>query len=311
MIPILESAGYRVLAPDLIGFGKSDKPSSPDYLTTERLVDWFCEWMESLDIRQATIVGQDWGGIITLRVLARYANTDRIAAYVAAGTVLPTGDPSVGRTPYSFYAWKTINRWTRGLQPHNFPLAQTCGRLSCKLIDFSKRVLSTVFFFIPRVVWTYLALMFYMLTFVVFGCPDGPGGIVAMDVHDGKRRLTKAEIQAYNAPYPDKSYTAALRALPDLVCTDDNDPLGSQLLSREENKKAWEILRTWNRPFLTVFGTRDHMLKGVQSLLIKVIPGAKNHAHTTLDAGHFIQESAGEELAEIVRNFLSKIAERR
>ncbi len=90
MIPILASAGHRVIAPDLVGFGRSDKPARIEDYSYARHVAWISGLVEALDLREATIFGQDWGGLIGLRVAVE--NDDRFARIVAANTGLPTGD---------------------------------------------------------------------------------------------------------------------------------------------------------------------------------------------------------------------------
>ncbi|MFZ4602089.1 MAG: haloalkane dehalogenase [Caulobacterales bacterium] len=87
MIPILTGAGFRVLAPDLIGFGRSDKPTRREDYTYARHVDWLTQWFDATGLSGATFVGQDWGGLIGLRVVA--ARPDRFARIVVANTGLP------------------------------------------------------------------------------------------------------------------------------------------------------------------------------------------------------------------------------
>ena len=90
MIPPLVAAGYRTIAPDLIGFGRSDKPADVGAHSYQAHVDWVRALLTTLDVRDATLVGQDWGGLIGLRLLAE--DGDRFRAAVAANTGLPTGD---------------------------------------------------------------------------------------------------------------------------------------------------------------------------------------------------------------------------
>ncbi len=87
MIPILTKAGYRVLAPDLIGFGRSDKLASREDYTYSGHVDWVSQWLNGLDIEGVTMMCQDWGGLIGLRVLGD--NTKRFKRLVVANTALP------------------------------------------------------------------------------------------------------------------------------------------------------------------------------------------------------------------------------
>ncbi|MCW2722261.1 haloalkane dehalogenase [Pseudonocardia sp.] len=91
MIPVLAGAGFRAVAPDLVGFGRSDKPTEISDHSYARHVEWLRSLaFDVLDVRDVTLVGQDWGGLIGLRLLAEHP--DRFAAAVAANTGLPTGD---------------------------------------------------------------------------------------------------------------------------------------------------------------------------------------------------------------------------
>jgi haloalkane dehalogenase len=91
VIPVLAGAGLRVVAPDLIGFGRSDKPAEVADHTYARQVEWVRGALfDALDLSDVTIVGHDWGGLIGLRLLAEHG--DRFASFVATNTGLPTGD---------------------------------------------------------------------------------------------------------------------------------------------------------------------------------------------------------------------------
>src|SRR3990172_4393807 len=90
MIPIIADAGHRVIVPDLIGFGRSDKPSEKSDYTFQRHVDLLTSFVDQLDLRDVTMFGQDWGSLIGLRVAAE--NPDRFARIVIGNGGLPTGD---------------------------------------------------------------------------------------------------------------------------------------------------------------------------------------------------------------------------
>jgi haloalkane dehalogenase len=108
MIPVLTAAGLRAIAPDLVGFGRSDKPAQRTDYTYQRHVDWMQRAViDGLDLRGATFVGQDWGGLIGLRLVAE--NADRFARAVAANTMLPTGDRHPGD---AFLAWQKYSQET-------------------------------------------------------------------------------------------------------------------------------------------------------------------------------------------------------
>jgi len=107
MIPVLVDAGLRTVAPDLVGCGRSDKPVARDDYTYQRHVDWMAALLAALDLREATLVGQDWGGLIGLRLVAEHP--DRFARVVAANTFLPTGDRDPGD---AFRAWQRFSQET-------------------------------------------------------------------------------------------------------------------------------------------------------------------------------------------------------
>ena len=107
MIPVLTAAGHRVLAPDLVGFGRSDKPARQRDYTYERHVAWMAGWMEAVELQDATLVCQDWGSLIGLRLDAEHP--DRFARIVLANGGLPTGDQEM---PRAFLLWQAFARWT-------------------------------------------------------------------------------------------------------------------------------------------------------------------------------------------------------
>jgi haloalkane dehalogenase len=97
LIPILAGAGLRPIAPDLVGFGRSDKPAGIDDHTYARHVEWVRAFaFDALDLTGVTVVGQDWGGLIGLRLVAEHP--DRFARIVAANTGLPTGTQQMSQT---------------------------------------------------------------------------------------------------------------------------------------------------------------------------------------------------------------------
>ncbi|WP_050928334.1 haloalkane dehalogenase [Aestuariivita boseongensis] len=234
MIPIFAQAGHRVIAPDLIGFGKSDKPAQRSDYTYQRHVDWMTDWLTALDLRHITLVCQDWGGLIGLRLVA--AMPERFDRVVTANTALPTGDQPMGE---AFESWRA----------------------------FSQEV------------------------------PVFPAGKI---VYGGTtKKIDEAEIAAYDAPFPDESYKAGARQFPTLVPSRPDDP------ASQPNREAWEVLRTFDKPWLTAFGADDKVMAGVDKVFQKLIPGAAGQPHTILpDAGHFLQEDVGPELAALVNQFI-------
>ena len=105
MIAGLSADGHRVLAPDLIGFGRSDKPAERSDYTYARHVDWTTQWLEALDLQHVTLFCQDWGGLIGLRLVA--AHPDRFDRVVVANSFLPTGDRDPGD---AFRMWREFSQ---------------------------------------------------------------------------------------------------------------------------------------------------------------------------------------------------------
>ena len=235
MIPILVAAGHRVLAVDLIGFGRSDKPSARADYTYERHVGWMQSWLEQVNLTDTTLVCQDWGGLIGLRLVAE--NPRRFARVVAANTMLPTGDHDPGE---AFLNWQKFSQ-----EVPEFPAGKIIG--AAVTLDL-------------------------------------PADIIA----------------AYDAPFPDERYKEGARQFPLLVPTAPDNP------AREKNLAAWEVLKQWQKPFLTAFSDSDPITRGGDKVFQKLVPGAAGQAHTTIaNGGHFLQEDQGEALAQVVAGFIT------
>lgn len=105
MIPLLVDAGFRCLAPDLIGFGKSDKPDDQAFYTYDRHVSWLKQWRDAVVPQTAALFCQDWGGLLGLRMVGE--EPDRFSCVVASNTFLPTGG---GQASPGFLAWREFAR---------------------------------------------------------------------------------------------------------------------------------------------------------------------------------------------------------
>jgi haloalkane dehalogenase len=105
MIPGIVEAGHRVVAPDLIGFGRSDKPTQKSDYTFQRHVDWMTSWLEQVDLQNITFFGQDWGALIGLRLVAE--NPDRFDRVVIGNGGLPTGE---GTPNDAFLRWQKFSQ---------------------------------------------------------------------------------------------------------------------------------------------------------------------------------------------------------
>jgi len=234
VIPIIVHAGYRAVAPDLVGFGRSDKPSDRKDYTYQRHVDWMQKWLARMDLKGITLIGQDWGGLIGLRLVAN--DPDRFARVVVANTGLPTGDHPVTD---AFLGWRKFS-----IETPEFPVG----------------------------------------VIVNAGCMSG---------------LPPEVIAAYDAPFPDESYKEGARVFPLLVPIAPDDP------AAPDNRKAWEVLQKFDKPFLTAFSDGDPITRGGEKVFQNLVPGAKGQPHTIVQGGgHFLQEDRGEELARVIVEFM-------
>lgn len=236
MIPICVAAGHRVIAPDLIGFGKSDKPGEMSEYSYQRHMEWLQQFIDTLRLDRITLVCQDWGSLLGLRLAAE--NEARFRAIVIGNGMLPTGDQKV---PAAFHLWKNFARFSPW-----FPIS--------RIVDAG--------------------------TF---------------------KSLSRDERRAYDAPFPSTRFKAGARAFPRLVPVRPDDP------ASDANRKAWEVLKHWKKPFLTTFSNGDPITRGGDRYLQERIPGAANQPHITLKGGHFLQEDAGAEFAHAINKLLKTI----
>ena len=107
-------------------------------------------------------------------------------------------------------------------------------------------------------------------------------------------------IAAYNAPFPDESYKEGARKFPTLVPTSPDNPASA------DNRKAWEALKKFTRPFLCAFSDQDPVTAGGEKQFLRDVLGCAGQNHTVLTgAGHFLQEDCGPEFAEIIAAFIA------
>jgi haloalkane dehalogenase len=106
-------------------------------------------------------------------------------------------------------------------------------------------------------------------------------------------------LAAYDAPFPDETYKAAVRAMPQLVPTTADDPAG------KANKAAWAVLKAWRKPFLVAFSDSDPITGPMAVVFRRAVPGAAKLEHPVLRGGHFLQEESGEQLGEVIARFVA------
>lgn len=232
VIPPVRDAGYRCIAPDYAGFGRSDKPTDLDWYTYDRHVELIATLLERLDVRDATAVVHDWGGPIGLRIAVEHPQ--RFSRLVIMETGPFTGHQRMSET------WLKFREYTR----RNEDLA----------VGF----------------------------LVKAGCKEDPGDEV---------------VAAYEAPYPDAASKAGARAFPLIMPTEPDAP------GAAEGRQVADALRTDERPTLVLWADSDPVLpfsvgERVSSLLNFPPPRAIENA------GHYLQEDAGEEIGRIIAEWL-------
>lgn len=236
MIPVCAAAGHRVIAPDLIGFGKSDKPVAMDDYSYQSHLDWLLSLLDQLALKDITLVCQDWGSLLGLRLAAEHP--DRFRAIVVGNGMLPTGEE---KTPAAFHWWKRFAVYSPVL-----PIS--------RIVDVGSF-----------------------------------------------RKLSADERRAYEAPFPNRRYKAGARAFPKLVPVTPDNP------ASEANRRAWEELERWQKPFLTTFSNGDPITRGGDRYMQTRIPGAGGQPHVVLKGGHFLQEDSPVPFARAINSLLSSL----
>ncbi len=236
MIPVLVENGFRCIAPDLIGFGKSSKIVGKEHYSFQLHLNWLQSLLKKLSLSSINLFCQDWGGLLGLRTVADFPDWFKTVAI--SNTFLPKS--GINASP-AFLRWR----------------------------EFSQNASS-------------------------FDC----AGVLQM----GTVSILNGEsLKAYNAPFPDDTFKDAAKIFPALVPFDGEDP---------ENEipncdKAWSVLEKWEKPFITLFGDSDDIMKDGDLFFQSKVPGAKGQPHKLIEnAGHFIQEDKGEVLAMLLSDFV-------
>ena len=277
MIPVLTDAGYRVIAMDHLGMGRSDKPTDIERYSYRDHVDRLDGFITELGLTDINLFVQDWGSLIGLNVAG--TAPDRFATIAVGNGTLPV-------VP-------------EGIQP--FPPVENPDELAD---------LPSLFTAIPA-----QQVPFYDGCEPIAGPDDGyfgdwmtyamtaesfqPSEVVeALTWND----LPPEEEAAYDAPFPSRIYMAGTRTFPSLI----NDLPG-------ETADAWEGLMSYQQPFLTLWGANDPGQLGsceTQQRLIDSVPGAQGQPHDRLpEASHFLQTDQGTEIAERLVDWYDTVAD--
>jgi haloalkane dehalogenase len=235
MVPQLSQVG-RVVAVDLIGFGRSDKPVGKESYTYALHHDALVALIKQLDLKRITLVCQDWGGLLGLPIATEMP--DRFSRLVIMNTGLPTSGKPLSP---AFMAWKAF-----ATRSNDLPVGQVLQNATVS---------------------------------------DLPPEVVA----------------AYDAPYPDASYKGGALQFPNLV------PVFEDAEALPHMRRAAEALKEWNKPALVMFSDKDPVTAGGDRFFRAAIPSARQEPEITIrDAGHFLQEDKGEEIAAHIVEFIKR-----
>lgn len=217
MLPVFSAAGLRVVVPDLIGFGRSDKPVDEAWHSFDRHRQSLLNFIEALDLRNVMLVCQDWGGIFGLTL--PMAMPQRFTRLLVMNTTLATGELTEG-----FKAWRAYSN-------------------------------------------------------------SQPDLAVGKLLRRGKREMDEAEAAGYDAPFPDATFKAALRAFPNLV-PDGADAPGAAI-SREA-QAFWQ--QRWAGDSFMAVGLQDPVLGGPTMAALRQCIRGCPPAMEVAEGGHFVQE---------------------
>ena len=258
MIPILTDAGYRVIAPDMIGFGKSDKYIDIDDYSHQMHVDTMSELIRQLDLKNMTAHVHDWGGLVGLRVIAE--ESERFSRVIASNTGLIAPGRGLINDIRGFFLGPIfkLTIWLQGPATWEEFIG---GNGFSNWIRYSRYTDNI----------------------------DVGGVMQALGTVDDEERL------GYEAPYPNASYKAGAQIFPYLI--------PSEL---RKNEMAFrEVLENWSKPFLIANSDNDPVTGNNPGIAegLKRIPTAKEIV--IKGPGHFIQEEAGPEYAQLIIDFIN------
>lgn len=272
MIPIFVEEGHRVIVPDMVGFGKSDKYMDKNEYSYIVHVHFMKELIHRLDLSNIVIMGQDWGGPIGMRVVAEMP--EKFSAVVMSNGGLPAmPNPQAWftRNIMNFFVWwnkpvsleeliKELQKSSKIEEPSTFD----------RITTFSK----------------WIAHSYYAEDLDIVAVMENLGGL---------KNMTESEKKAYEAPYPSSEYKAGANTFASFAV--------DELSNNEEYMK--NIFENWNKPFLIAFGENERVTYSLKAELVDRIPNPIV-AEDIKNAGHFIQEDAGPELAVLINEFIAE-----
>lgn len=287
VIPHLVRVGARVIAPDLVGYGKSDKPASRDDYSYERQVAWMGQWLTQNDFSNITFFGQDWGGLIGLRLVVNHP--DRFDRVVISNTGLPY-NPDTAQAVVDKVESFMANDPTPSLMEMQAAISKMgAGDPAEKFAYWQKFCWETEN--MP------IGLMMSMM--IERPSPLTQGLKYLLYKLGSTNPQPTPLAHAYEAPFPTPEYKMGPRAMPRQVPTLPTSP------SLEAQRNAWAFFEKFDKPFLCAFADNDPITRGGEAMFMEKVPGAKGLAHTTIKSGgHFVQENAPEQVSQVIMDLI-------
>lgn len=270
MMPVLANAGYRVIAMDHLGMGRSDKPISIDDYTYLGHNDRLEQFIQLLNLQDINLFVQDWGSLIGLRVAG--LNPDWFATIAVGNGMLPVIPAGIEVFPPVENPNETVDipSIVAGIPEQQISFYDGCDLIVSSDYSFED--------------W-----MTYAMKAASFNAAEILEATTWFDLPDDVEA-------AYNAPFPNRAYMAGIRKFPSII----NDVPG-------ETETAYAGLTTYSKPFLTIWGGNDPGNLGsceLQRSFIDNVPGAEGKPHARLEeASHFLQDDQGEEIARRLIEF--------
>ena len=287
MIPILNDAGIRVIAPDLVGYGKSDKPSSRDDYSYQNQVDWMNQWLVKNNLYDLIFFGQDWGGLIGLRMIVD--NPDRFIKISIGNTGLPympnTSDEVI----------KEVNEF----RDSNIKLSLATMVNEVNKMDSGKTHPALKFMYWQKFCWDTKNLPVGLLNSVMMEKRSKNHIRNHYILHSiGLSKLSpyiSDLMKAYEAPYPSPEYKMGCRAMPSHVPIIPDQSLNAQ-------KNAREFFKKTDKPFLSVFAGDDPVTNDMEKDVLNMVPNAISAPN--IGGGHFFQWTKSKELSKVLIDFI-------
>jgi haloalkane dehalogenase len=297
MIPILNEAGIRVIAPDLVGYGKSDKPAAREDYSYQNQVDWMSTWLEKNNFKNLTFFGQDWGGLIGLRMIAQ--DPDRFIKVSMGNTGLPYNPDTPQEVINQVKAFRGSD-----LKLTPMSVAKEIRQMDGQSLSQDKSQKS------------HPALKFMYWQKFCWDTENLPIGFLNTSMMEKRSKFVllgqyifhrlglnnispfRTDLsKAYDAPFPNASYKMGPRAMPNQVPIFPDQSLDAQRIARE-------FFATSTIPFLSVFAGDDPVTNDIERDVLKMAPNAKSAPH--IGGGHFYQWTRPKQLSKILIDFIKE-----